>query len=200
MNKLFIVIHTRDLPDINDENLKKLYRGTKHIISFEKPNTNPHYHVLLHTDKSENAIRNAITRKFDIKGGDRTVAHIREYEKCLLYVIKEHRIVSNTLLTDEEMSTKLQEATVRTNLTNLKKAKKQTFKQKFILEYKPIEYVINYDICHWPEEIDDHIAKYIRKMFVTNVQLIDRFIIDKFTYTLKYFYYPKLYQILKNNT
>lgn len=189
-NYLFIVIK-QCKNDINDLSVCSFFanRGD-HLITFEKPEVNPHYHIILKTKKDKNAIRNAITRKFKITGGMRTVADCKEIQNAIPYIMKEFRIKKYSLFNSDEQYQYYRDKALVTNKEVLtkKSIKQNSFKWKFVNEYEPlIEYSDDGEELHFEE---DHINKYIVKMFKRECQLIDKFIYHKFYHLLELTYYP----------
>lgn len=95
---LFVTIKLTVFP----ESLTKYLEGEKYLLTFEKPEENPHYHMVIDTTKI-GALRNAITRHTGLKGRDRQVSTCKNDQKSIIYILKEDRIIHNSLVSQEDL-------------------------------------------------------------------------------------------------
>ena len=167
----------------------------RYTVTFEKPDTNPHYHIIIETDKLVNSVRNRITRHFQLTGSDRTVTVVKDTDKSLIYILKDGNIIFNNLLDDTRLKD-LQAKTAKINSDKLAKINRRTtFRERCLQSYEPLDPIpelgdINgYFIQHNVSKIEKHIQAHITKTFRYEYQLIDRFIYNKFYYGIVNIYY-----------
>ena len=163
MNYLFIVIKHKGLVD-TDKLLSFFHEHGPFIMTYEKPETNPHYHIILSTNKLVNTIRNSLTRKFQLTGSDRTTTLVKDLDKSLIYILKDNDIKHNNLLT----ASRLEELQLKTKEINKEKLEKSTKSQssmwyKCYTTYKPIQVISSVGdfgetLFHNHDEIDNHIT------------------------------------------
>lgn len=103
MPLLFIVMKKKNLL-VTDESVINYFKnkGTS-LITYEVAKNNPHYHIVLETTYKIDAIRNSITRIFDLPKGYKSVKHVENKEKSLIYILKEQCVKHNDLVTEEQL-------------------------------------------------------------------------------------------------
>ena len=184
MRFIFIVIKSDKETDVLD-----YFKNEKCLITFEKPDTNPHFHIILQSDIANNTIRNSISRKFNLSGGQRTVKNCNDLESSVVYILKDGNVKKNTLFTKEQ----LQEYVDCTNQINkvnkdIKKCRKDSFKRLIVTTYTKLEITTS----TYAYDIYDHIQDHIHKKFGSSFESLDEMIYKRCFYKILNFHYPKL--------
>ncbi len=196
METYFLVIKQKNHL-INDASLKTYFEQFKSLITFEKPDENPHYHIIFKSEKTTSALRNAITRKFEVKGGHRTIALCKDIKKSILYILKDETIISNTLLSEQELSECVLEAQSISKLLAIKKEKKLTFWDKIVDDYIPEQHEITpsdslviLDLYH--KSVTFHIMTYLQKQLRNCKRQFKFQLVESYYYGIMNLYYPIL--------
>lgn len=112
------------------------------LLTFEKPDENPHYHAVLDTAVKPDTMRNWFKRTYDIEDitGSCSVKKVRtNLQRASIYILKDKTVIQNTLLSDEDLNTFL----TQTEDINIDKAKrlakrKHDFKHILLEDYIPL--------------------------------------------------------------
>lgn len=129
------------------------YFKDKHcLLSFEKPNTNPHFHILLSTLNKMESVRKSLKLYF-CELGKNTIemTTCEDKYKASVYITKELDIIHNSLYNPDELS----EIISTTKKINLDKEKKMTFLQIVIRDYIPLK---GYNP---PKDLNKHVNDYV---------------------------------------
>lgn len=173
----FIVIKKKNLL-VTDKTVTDHFNEIgPNLITFESPNKNPHYHIILDTTKSIDAIRNKITRKFDLPRGYKSVKQCESLERSYLYILKEQTVKNNTILTPEELDA----YRIASEKITIEKKQSTSFKRLFRQNFD----VVQMEQLDTDEEKLQFIYTYIIDTFKANDEFWDhRKIIQYHNYSL----------------
>ena len=179
----FIVLHSDNSIEENLISTLSLY---PHIITYEKTQSNPHYHIVLKTDKTTNYISNMLRQKFtDNRPKSVSCKSVKDLAKSIVYIIKDLDIRSNTLLAPLELEQyKIQ--TVAINIDKHQKRTTTTFTQQCVQTWKEKGYGT------WEPKIKELIVDHIFEQCDTKTSPFDSFLVRRIYYAIVNRYYGKI--------
>lgn len=186
---LFIVLHVEETEDILPPKLAL----SKALITYElgKSGDNPHYHIIVETDIKPVNLRQMFVSKHKLRPKKISITVCKDLSKSIRYILKEEKIVYNTLLTDVELEKALiASREVSEEIQEIKKTKKKSNLYILLDTYK----------VRIPEELFsmdmliDDVTQHILTTFNINVVLWDPSVIRKYTFTMLCTFYPELFK------
>lgn len=142
------------------EILEELFQSTKVLCTFEKPDVNPHYHIIGKFEESHSALTQRIKRFLNLgRNKLQCSAGYKESETAAaIYILKEKRVIFNTLF-DEHQIDDFMSRTLQVNKEKFSD-KRKSYSDRLVDEYVQPE--LHNDT--WLQE-DDHILNYIVKNY-----------------------------------
>lgn len=134
------------------------------LVTFEKPEENPHYHVVIDTKKTTGAVRNALNRLEPGRKHKLSVEEVREtLADACIYILKEFRVIMNSLLTQDVLDNYIAEtARINVEKANKKLTPRQGLLENYVplVEYGDIDDAVDY-------YIKVHISDYVMRSYPT---------------------------------
>lgn len=174
----FIVLHSNNTIETELLTVLQIY---PHIITYEKPTENPHYHIILKSDKATNYLSNMLRQKFT-NNRQKSVSckKVGDLSKAIVYIIKDLDIRSNTMITPFEMEQyKIQ--TIAINEDKKQKKLNTTFTQECIETWR--------GSSTWEVNLKQKIVEHILERLDSKGKGFDAFIIKRIYYAICNRYY-----------